>query len=75
MGFPRESRISRPITFSDGEKAYIYDRRGYAKEVTMMKGSLSVDNGEFVARLTADGWGDCPARAILTLGFTGNIVE
>ncbi|MBQ7329351.1 MAG: hypothetical protein IJX01_09410 [Oscillospiraceae bacterium] len=54
----------------DGKTAKVFDRNGNEKQIWYQT-DLAVPAGEFTASLTADPLNGNPARAILTLGFTG----
>ena len=55
----------------DGKEALVYDSIGRASKVGVIKGSLTVDGGEFEVRLTSSK-GNVINRAKLTLSFEGD---
>ena len=54
----------------DGKTAKVFDRNGNEKQIWYQT-TLAAPAGEFTASLTAEPLNGNPARAILTLGFTG----
>ena len=55
----------------DGKTAKVFDRNGNEKQI-WFQSNLTVPAGEFTAELTATPLNGNPARAKLTLGFSGN---
>lgn len=67
--------ISTEYMEYDGSNAFVYDRFGNSRKADGIEGSLTLDGGCYTARLEGDKGGAMPSRAILTLGFQGDIVK